>query len=201
MARFLRSDADNDPWRARGSSTFSSAVSWAIRLKVWKTKPSLLRRIAASSLSVVESQIPGRRRIVRGIRRIVSLRSASKPLVWIIQFDSLVPHTKTLPFVGLSIVPMMFRSVLLPPPDVPKSITSSPLLTFVDTPLGAAVDTHTHTHTHTHAHAQTVSKKGTEGCTKALLVYTKAATLMDVVCKVHGDASLFSLCLAQRQQY
>lgn len=56
--------------------------------------------------------------------------------VWVVGEGGLrVPQTKTFPFVGLSIVPMMLSSVLLPPPEVPNSITSSPRLILVDTPL------------------------------------------------------------------
>mmetsp|Transcript_18025 Transcript_18025/g.41712 ORF Transcript_18025/g.41712 Transcript_18025/m.41712 type:complete len:244 (-) Transcript_18025:181-912(-) len=107
VARFRLSAAEREPCRAKGSSTFSSAVSCEIRLKVWNTNPSLFRRIAARSESGVWSHI-------------------------------LVPHTLTLPFVGLSMVPMMLSNVLLPPPEVPNSITNSPRRTRVETPRNAA---------------------------------------------------------------
>lgn len=58
VARLRLSAADSAPCSARGSSTFSRAVSCAMRLKVWKTKPRRFRRIAAKSLSGVESHIP-----------------------------------------------------------------------------------------------------------------------------------------------
>mmetsp|Transcript_41151 Transcript_41151/g.54030 ORF Transcript_41151/g.54030 Transcript_41151/m.54030 type:complete len:189 (-) Transcript_41151:393-959(-) len=54
-ARYRISSLLSLPWSCMGSSTFSKAVSEPIRLKVWNTKPSLLRRIDASRVSAVEN--------------------------------------------------------------------------------------------------------------------------------------------------
>ena len=50
---------------------------------------------------------------------------------------TLIPHKFKSPFVGLSIVPIMFNIVVLPPPDVPRIVQNSPLLMFKFTPLSA----------------------------------------------------------------
>lgn len=52
-------------------------------------------------------------------------------------YQTLIPHKFKSPFVGLSIVPMMFNIVVLPPPDVPKIVQNSPLLMFKFTPQSA----------------------------------------------------------------
>ena len=45
---------------------------------------------------------------------------------------------KTFPFVGLSIVPMIFSKVVLPPPDEPKISINYPFLIIKLIPLNAA---------------------------------------------------------------
>ena len=49
----------------------------------------------------------------------------------------LSPQMYTSPFEGLSIVPMIFKSVVLPPPDVPRIVMNSPSLIVSPTPLSA----------------------------------------------------------------
>lgn len=47
----------------------------------------------------------------------------------------LCPHKNNSPFVGLSMVPIKFNSVVLPPPEVPNTTTNSPRLIVRLTPL------------------------------------------------------------------
>mmetsp|Transcript_23298 Transcript_23298/g.56017 ORF Transcript_23298/g.56017 Transcript_23298/m.56017 type:complete len:183 (-) Transcript_23298:165-713(-) len=97
-ARAWRSFLVSLPRIVIGSSMFSKADIVARRLKVWKTKPTRERRRDESFLSL--TFLP-------------SIRS---------------PKSSKVPAVHVSRHPIMFSSVVFPPPEGPRNMTNSPLL-------------------------------------------------------------------------
>ena len=61
----------------------------------------------------------------------------SESSVSVVDLEIRVPAMRMLPFVGLSMVPMIFNNDVLPPPDVPKTTNHSPFRTLNDTPRSA----------------------------------------------------------------